>query len=154
MLTVRYFDLDVRLIATVVETDERWNVGTFRYVTEAGFDAGGKAFCQAVTVIGDHGIYCTTPEYVGYKLDVVAYIEGQDSGDSGRKSFTYAPPAVNKVTPSVNADQSGGKMMVIFGEYLGIPGQAQEVWVGAGPCAAVAIEVNHNMVTCLYPPGE
>ena len=45
-------------------------------------------------------------------------------------------------------------MMVIFGEYLGISGQAQEVWVGIGPCAAVAIEVSHNMVTCLYPPGS
>ena len=60
---------------------------------------------------------------------------------------------MNKVTPSVNADQSGGKMMVIFGEYLGIRGQAQEIFVGTGACAAVTIEVNHNMVTCLYPPG-
>jgi len=126
-------------------------------------------WCDTVFESSDTKILCGTPEYYGKMLDVVVYIQGQDSGDSGPSIVTYSPPEVTTVTPAVNADQGGGNQLIIFGEYLGPLGyDGVEVWIGpyfhsqevdketdewAGPCTDVLIRIAHVMIQCVYPPG-
>lgn len=123
---------------TKAETDTR------RLLPYRNVSIGGM-WCTQIIPVNDVSIFCATPERVGKDLDVLVFIENQDSGSTGDRMLTYEPPQVSTVTPSVNADQAGRQQMIIFGDFLGPLRYIPKIYVGPGGC--------HHSREATEPPG-
>ena len=110
----------------------------------------GDLECSSSSWQSDSEVHCTVPPGIGQDFPIIVNIQGRDNSQT--VLFSYAPPSVIAVVPSIGNDIAGGSEVIIQGLNFGDDSSAIQVFIGAENAASVHL-VSQSQVNIVLPRG-